>query len=575
MRIIRTGFPALTLALLFIWLAQGAIAQVDPPDRVARLNLIEGAVSYLPSGGQDNDWVAASLNRPLTTGDRLWADANSRSELHIGSTAIRMDSNTGISFLNLDDTTVQIRLSDGAMIVRLRGLDPGNSFEVDTPNLAFTINRPGDYRLETDPNSNRTAITVRQGEGEVVGGGRSWQVISDQQAIFTGTDVLDYDLKDADAQPLTDFDKWARSRDAHEDSIAAPRYVSAEMTGYEDLDAYGRWINEPGYGWCWGPAGVQAGWAPYRYGHWVWVAPWGWTWVEDEPWGFAPFHYGRWAYFRASWFWVPGPIAVRPVYAPALVAWIGGGGFGLSLNVGSGIGWFPLGPREVFVPGYHVSERYVTNINITNTVVDRVAVINAYRGGNVQSITYVNRAAPNAIAVVSRETFVNARPVARNIASIPSQSLAAAPVARSVQAVPERASVYGPGNHNAPHPPAQLMNRPVVAKRVPPAAPNHFDQPRQQATPADRPPNRTGTQQIPPSRVEPQQKNQTVPNQPNPSVEKSQPQQPQPLARPAPAVRPPTAKEQSDTAAKQKAWQNAHPRNDQPPAKKKVFLQTP
>jgi len=207
MRIIRTGFPALTLALLFIWPAQGAIAQVDPPDRVARLNLIEGAVSYLPSGGQENDWVTASLNRPLTTGDRLWADANSRSELHIGSTAIRMDSNTGISFLNLDDTTVQIRLSDGAMIVRLRRLDPGNSFEVDTPNLAFTINRPGDYRLETDPNSNRTAITVRQGEGEVVGGGRSWQVISDQQAIFTGTDVLDYDLKDADAQPLTDFDK--------------------------------------------------------------------------------------------------------------------------------------------------------------------------------------------------------------------------------------------------------------------------------------------------------------------------------------------------------------------------------
>jgi hypothetical protein len=120
-----------------------------------------------------------------------------------------------------------------------------------------------------------------------------------------------------------------------------------------------------------------------------------------------------------------------------------------------------------------------------------------------------------------------------------------------------------------------LINRSVVAKRIPPTAPNQFEQPRQQATPADRPPNRTGTQQIPPSRVEPQQKTQTVPNRPNPSVEKSQPQQPQPLARPAPAVRPPTAREQSDTAAKQKAWQNAHPRNDQPPAKKKVFLQTP
>ncbi len=568
MRMIRTSFPALTLALLFIWPVQGIFAQVDPPDRVARLNYIEGAVSFLPSGGQDNDWVTATLNRPLTAGDRLWADANSRSELHIGSTAIRMDSSTGISFLNLDDTTVQIRLSDGVVIVRLRRLDPGNAFEIDTPNLAFAINRPGDYRIETDPDSHTTVITVRMGEGEAIGGGRSWQVISDQQAILTGTDVLTYDLKDADAQPLTDFDKWARNRDTHEDSFAAPRYVSAEMTGYEDLDAYGRWIEAPGYGWCWTPAGIPVGWAPYRYGHWVWIAPWGWTWVEDEPWGFAPFHYGRWAYYGASWVWVPGPIAVRPVYAPALVAWIGGGGFGLSLGVGGGIGWFPLGPREVFVPGYRASETYVANINVTNTVVNRVAVINAYRGGTVQNITFVNRAAPNAIAVVSRDTFVNARPVSRNIVRVPSQELASAPVARAAQADPERTSVYGPGNHNAPHPPAQSINRSVVARRNPPVAPNHFERPPQPATPADRPSNRGVPQKTPPYRVEPQQKNQAEPIRPNPPIERSQPQQSQPLVRPAPAVRPPTAREQADTMAKQRAWENAHPRNNQGPTKK-------
>src|SRR5256885_3839541 len=43
------------------------------------------------------------------------------------------------------------------------------------------------------------------------------------------------------------------------------------------------------------------------------------SWVDDAPWGFAPFHYGRWTIVGGSWGWVPGPIRVRPWYAPALV----------------------------------------------------------------------------------------------------------------------------------------------------------------------------------------------------------------------------------------------------------------
>ena len=126
------------------------------------------------------------------------------------------------------------------------------------------------------------------------------------------------------------------------------------MTGSQDLDTYGAWQTAPDYGPVWVPTGVAVGWAPYRYGHWVWMAPWGWTWVEDEPWGFAPFHYGRWVFVGGAWGWVPGPVGVRPVYAPALVAWVGGTpGFSFSVAIGGGggIGWFPLGPREVFVPG--------------------------------------------------------------------------------------------------------------------------------------------------------------------------------------------------------------------------------
>ncbi len=545
-------------ALLLFGTNCALLAQTDPPDRVARLNILEGSVSFLPSGGDENDWVAALVNRPLTTGDRLWADANSRAELHIGSTAIRMDSNTGISFLNLDDTTVQIRLSDGTLNVRLRRLDSGNVFEVDMPNLAFVIKRPGNYRIDAHPETSTTVTTVYQGEGEAIGGGRSWQVISDQQAVFSGTDSINYDLRDADAQPVSDFDRWTRNRDAQEErAAAAARYVSPEMTGYEDLEAYGTWREVPEYGWCWFPGRVATGWAPYRVGHWVWISPWGWTWVEDEPWGFAPFHYGRWAFYHSAWMWVPGPVVVRPVYAPALVAWIGSSGFSVAVSIGGGpVGWFPLGPREVFVPSYRASDRYVTNVNVTNTVINRTTVINVYNNRNISNITYVNRGVPNGVTVVSRDTFVNARPVVRNVVNVPPRELASAPVARNIEVAPERSSVYGPGAHNIPRPPAQIMNRSVIARQAPPHPPNHFTPP--QNRPADRPAN--GRVNQPPEQGRPTR----------PSQEAGGPQQTHPsLARPAPPVRPPTEKERSDMQAKQKAWEQAHPRNNRDQSEKK------
>src|SRR5205085_11868393 len=140
-------------------------------------------------------------------------------------------------------------------------------------------------------------------------------------------------------------DRWSAERDRQEDRVASTRYVSPQMTGYEDLDRYGSWRTLPEYGAVWTPTRIAADWAPYRHGHWVWVSPWGWTWVDDAPWGFAPFHYGRWVWADSYWAWAPGRIAPRPVYAPALVAFVGGSHASLSISIGRGpaVGWFPLG----------------------------------------------------------------------------------------------------------------------------------------------------------------------------------------------------------------------------------------
>jgi hypothetical protein len=421
----------------------------------------------------------------LTAGDNLWTDKDSRAELHIGSTALRMDSETSVTFLDLDDHTTQIKLSMGTLIVRVRHLDDGDVFEVDTPNLAYNIQRTGEYRLDVNSDGNLTNVTVWQGRGEATGGGDSYLVVAGQEARFSGTDQLDHEI--AQLPGSDDFDGWSSGRDQAEDRSESANYVSEEVTGYEDLDAYGTWNYQAGYGAAWSPTGVAVDWAPYRFGHWVWIAPWGWTWVEDEPWGFAPFHYGRWAFVSSRWFWVPGPVVVRPMYAPALVAFVGGPGFHLSVGVGGpGVAWFPLGPGEVYMPWYRTSRVYVNNVNITNTRVNVTQVTNVYNVYNSRTtvnathITYVNQHISNAVTAVPRDTFVNARPVGGSFVRVDEKQLATAQVNYRPEAQPVRASVMGPGAAARVQPPAAVVNRQVVATRMP-AAPRA---PFQQARPA-------------------------------------------------------------------------------------------
>ena len=442
--------------------------QPDPPSRVGRVNMVQGSVSFQPGG--EGDWVDAVPNRPLTSGDNLWADQNSRAEMHIGSTAIRLNSETSVTILDLDDRTTQLKLSQGSMILRVRHVDDGDTYEVDTPNLAFDIQRTGEYRIDVSDDGNQTDVSVFSGRGEVTGGGYSYTVVGGQDARFTGNEQLNYDINQLPQHD--DFTRWAMDRDHREDGPESADYVSPEMTGYEDLDDYGRWTYVAGYGNVWAPNNVAADWAPYRNGRWVFVQPWGWTWVEDEPWGFAPFHYGRWAYAGSRWCWIPGPVVVRPVYAPALVAFVGGGnGFHFSVNIGGGgVGWFPLGPGEVYVPSYRVSRVYVNNINVTNTrvnVTQITNVYNVYNGRGNEHITYVNQRVTNSVTVVTHDTFVNARAVNRNIVRVDAREVNEAPVFHRPMEQPVRQSVFGGGAPARFQPPTRIVNRQVVATRTP------------------------------------------------------------------------------------------------------------
>lgn len=461
----------------------------DPPGRVARLSFVKGQVSFSPAG--TDDWVSAAINRPITTGDKLWSDQGARAELQAGSLVLRLGDQTGFSFLNLDDRMTQVRLTEGTLYLHVRRLSQDEAVEIDTPNLAFSVLRPGSYRVSVNEEGDSTIINVRDGEGEVTGGGSAYTVRPGQQGYFSGTDTLS-----ADVQPLPDedsFDTWCRERDLREEHAAARRYVSDDVIGYEDLDDYGGWRPVPEYGTVWFPHVTVVGWAPYRYGHWVWISPWGWTWVDDAPWGFAPFHYGRWIFAGGAWGWVPCPppvvavAYVRPVYAPALVAWVGGPhfaagiAFGGPVGVGVNVGWFPLGPREVYVPSYRVSRTYINNVNISNTTVNQTVINNYYnttvvnRSMTVNNVRYVNQGVPGGVTATSGQSFSSAQPVARNMVAVNQREIATAPaIVRAPSVVPPRQAVLGAGNTTNVHPPAMIQNRAVVAKTAPPPPPPPF-----------------------------------------------------------------------------------------------------
>jgi hypothetical protein len=84
----------------------------------------------------------------------------------------------------------------------------------------------------------------------------------------------------------------------------------------------------------------------------------------------------------------------------------------LSLSIGGGpaVGWFPLAPREVYVPAYRVSPRYVRDVNYTH--VRNIPNVNVIIGNpDGMQRDYANRKYPHAVTVVPANVLSNREPV--------------------------------------------------------------------------------------------------------------------------------------------------------------------
>jgi hypothetical protein len=476
----------LAVALLAVLTPLAALAEDDPPGRVGRIADMQGSVSLYDN--EQGQWVPAPRNRPLTTGDRLSTDDNARVEVRVGSTTLRLGGDSELEVLRLDDERVSVQLHSGQLALRVRSREVADETEVITAEAKFRPLRSGHFRIDRIDDTSYAGSW--RGELRVDDGGDPFTIDGGRYAEIWREGSGRGSLRHSWAKvPDDDFADWVARDDKRDERSASNRYVSPEMTGAEDLDRNGRWEQHPEFGAVWIPITVQSGWAPYRYGHWAWVRPWGWTWVDDAPWGFAPFHYGRWVSWSGRWCWYPGTYVRRPVYAPAMVAWVGGPNIGVSVTIGGpSVGWVPLAPREVYVPSYRVTPVYRDRINRPPPGGWRPQVPGT-------PIAYGNQGVPNAVTVVPREVLERRQPVARAVVDLRGQ-----PVRQPVAPV---AAPVGPGG---------VMPAPVRRDPADDGRPLRFRPPVPQQQPQVHPQ---------PEPRQPQQQQQQQPQRPQ------QPQQPQ------------------------------------------------
>ena len=472
-REIRTFRAIVFAASLVAVLAATTSAQDEPPPTQQgsggltppRLSFMNGEVSFWRPGA--GDWTPAAVNTALAPGDSLYAGKAANLEVQIGARAyVRAGETTQLALENHEPDFLQFKLGAGHLSLDLRGLPSGHTFELDTPQAAFTIDRLGYYRVDVD--DNRTTFITRRGGGATLtpAGGEAVAVSPSEQIVIEGGGETPH-IESYVAPELDAWDRWNYERTDHLIDSVSSRYVSPGVYGADALDHYGNWRVVPDYGPIWVPDHVAPGWVPYSTGRWVWDPFYGWTWVDNAPWGWAPYHYGRWVFAGGFWAWAPGPVVVRPVYAPALVAFFGGGGVGVQVGVGGpAVGWVALGWGEPLIPWWGPvgfighphwagwgGPRVVNNVVINNTTVV-----------NVNNITYRNVGVTNAVVAVQHDRFGRGAIEPSALTKVDMHRLE--PIHGELPVKPVSASLAA-AEGRAIRPPENVLNRAVVATRAP------------------------------------------------------------------------------------------------------------
>lgn len=385
---------------------------LSPPGRVGRVAALLGAVA-LHQGDAPGGWGAARRNDPLTSGSSLATGAGAEAKLEIGPSRLWLGENARLAIIRLDDHRFIGRLEAGALFLDLRDPDPDEAWYVLTTRAALRAERTGRFVIEAGDAKgsvqHATRFSALDAPAEIFSGLRDYRLGIERSGVFVGA-TSPYRGAIGDLQ-VDDFTLEMGAHDPAEYASSPPVFALppqvARMTGGENLLAVGTWRNSSAFGPLWAPP-EGGGYTPYTTGTWTYVPPWGWTWVDSTSWGFAPFHYGRWVSVDGGWAWAPtlanAPLNAPPVYAPALVAFVGqnagvgmGSGFGFDLGnptlypFGS-LAWTPLWPGEFYIPPYLANRAYLRAVN-------RLAVADPEHPAAPDPAALAQRAASSAAAL--------------------------------------------------------------------------------------------------------------------------------------------------------------------------------
>lgn len=382
----------------------------------ARIQRVDGEVAYtntLSADDNNTQWITAATNQPFSVGDRIYTKDNSRASLAFtGRNFARLNPNTGLDVIALNESLTQLALRDGSATFDVGYLNPNELYEVGTPYGAVDFTEPGLYNV--DVRNDNAIVSVLSGLAQVVGLGGSGRIGKGEMLTLAGATAAQVVLSRLDGRNagyLVDdyyryeYPSYYDGRYANYDAYlndpnyydpyrrsVSYQYAPALIPGLYDLDSYGDWQDVASYGHCWRPR-VDASWAPYQSGYWMNDYPYGPTWVSSEPWGYAPYHYGRWANVNNQWFWVPDAVNATPVYSPALVAFV-------PFSDANQIGWVPLGPGDPYVARYYDTNWRPYYVTRNQTITTQL----------------VNLVVPNAVTVVPVDQFgrsIDARDIRR------------------------------------------------------------------------------------------------------------------------------------------------------------------
>jgi len=354
---------------------------VAPPGRVGRIAALRGAVALRQVGG---GVAPARQNDPLTSASVVETGAGAQVKLEIGPSRLWLDQRSRLAIDRLDDQHFIATLSAGALFLDVRDPQPGEGWYVLTARATLVVRRTGRFVINAGDATQPSRFSALDAPADLVTEGRTMHLGVERSAAFLGT-APPYRGGIGDLV-VDDFTALMGQHDPAEYASSPPVFALpprvAAMTGGETLMQLGNWANNPAFGPLWYPP-VGPSWAPYAQGGiWTYVAPWGWTWLSSESWGFAPFHYGRWVAIDGTWAWAPeivnAPLNAPPIYAPALVTFLGtnagvgiGSGFGFAFGLPSAypfapLAWAPLWPGEFYLPPYPVNSTYLRAINRAN-----------------------------------------------------------------------------------------------------------------------------------------------------------------------------------------------------------------